>query len=197
MTGGAFQAGNNIVNDGLFHMEIAGGAGTLTANTFINNGTLKGTGTITANVENNGLISAGNSPGVMNITGNLALGNSSTLFFELGGKNQGTETQYDYLSVTGMAALRGSLEVELYDLGSGFFNPDIGDFFTLLHADDGFGSTDFSNYILPTLDGGKTWSIANNNYDITLHVNAVPVPPAVFLLASGLVSLFMVKRRKV
>lgn len=197
MTGGDFQAGNNIVNDHLFHMEIADGAGTLTALTFINNGILEGTGTITANVQNFGLISAGNSPGVMNIEGNLTLGDSSTLFFELGGTTQGTE--YDYLYVSGMAALGGSLEVELYDLGlgGGTFDPAIGAFFQILYAEDGITGQFLSDYILPDLADGKKWSIAYNDYDVTLHVNAVPVPPAVFLLASGLASLFMVKRRKV
>jgi len=197
MTGGDFLVGNDILNDHLFHMEIADGAGTLTALTFLNNGTLEGTGTITANVENYGLLSAGNSPGVMNIAGDLFLGDTSKLFFELGGTTQGTE--YDYLHITGLATLGGSLEVELYDFGfgGGTFNPNIGDTFTILFADGGFDGTIFSNYILPDLADGKKWSVAYNDYDVTLHVNAVPVPPAVFLLASGLVSLFMVKRRKV
>jgi len=193
MTGGDFQAGDNIVNDGLFHMEIAVGAGSITATTFINNGTLEGTGTIAASVVNNGIISAGNSPGIMTINGNLVLGDSGTLLFELGGTTQGTE--YDYLHVIEMAALGGTLDVDLFDLGDGMFNPVIGDSFQILVADGGIENF-FSNYLLPTLSNGQKWEVAYNDYDVTLHVNAVPVPPAVLLLASGLTSLFMIKRRK-
>jgi hypothetical protein len=132
----------------------------------------------------------------MNIIGGLVLGDTSKLFFELAGTTQGTG--YDYLHITGLATLGGDLQVELYNLGSGTFDPNIGDSFTILVTDTRFvDGYDFSNYYLPDLADGMKWSVAKNNYDITLHVNAVPVPPAVFLLASGLVSLFMVKRRKV
>ncbi len=75
-------------------------------------GMIQGTGIITGNVANNGgIISSGDSPGVLHIVGNYTQGPTGTLNIELGGPISGTE--YDLLDVTGNAALSGTLNVSL------------------------------------------------------------------------------------
>lgn len=195
MTAGVVDVDGEIINNGVFHASVASGAGVLLADKFINNDYLEGSGAIDASVENNGIISPGNSPGILEIYGDLTLGSDSLLRFQLGGTTQGTE--YDYLYVSEKAILDGALEVYLYDLGSGlFYDPKIGDAFTILLAGGGFGSTNFSNYVLPDLAGGKKWFVDYNNDNVTLHVNAVPVPSAILLLGSGILGLAAISRRK-
>jgi len=75
-------------------------------------GTLKGTGTLAnADFINNGIVAPGNSPGILNITGNYT--NNGTLQIELGGTTVGT--QYDRLAVTGTATLGGTLAISIYN----------------------------------------------------------------------------------
>ncbi len=51
---------------------------------------------------------------------------------EIGGRFAGRG--YDVLNVTGTASLAGSLNVSLFDLGSGLFSPQAGDNFDILTA---------------------------------------------------------------
>jgi fibronectin-binding autotransporter adhesin len=98
----------------------------------VNAGTpLGGTGTISApSVTVGGLLSPGNSPGSLNITGNLNLLAASTLLIELAGTTQGSG--YDFVNVGGSATLGGTLAVQF---GSGFqFGIQPTDTFTVLTA---------------------------------------------------------------
>jgi len=75
-------------------------------------GALQGTGIVTGNVVNTGgIVSPGNSPGILRIVGNYTQGPTGTLNIELGGVVSGT--QYDLLDVTGAASLSGALNVSL------------------------------------------------------------------------------------
>ena len=73
--------------------------------------TLGGSGSISSNVLAAGTIAPGNSPGIMNIDGNLAPLASSTLEIEVGGLTPGT--QHDQLQVSGSVVLGGRLVVPI------------------------------------------------------------------------------------
>ena len=77
---------------------------------------------------NEGEIAPGTSFGDLLITGDAPFGSTSLLSIELGGTNVGTE--YDQLSVSGMATLGGTLSIDLLN----DFAPSAADLFTVLSA---------------------------------------------------------------
>ena len=76
-------------------------------------GTLNGSGTVASDVSSDATISPGSSAGKLTIDGNLALTDSSILFFEIGGNIQSQE--YDFLDVAGTVALDGTLNFDFFD----------------------------------------------------------------------------------
>ena len=76
-------------------------------------GTLRGSGTINGNVENNGILSLGSSPGLVTIVGDFDQGASGVLQIEIGGLLPGTE--HDQVNATGTATLDGTLTLEGLD----------------------------------------------------------------------------------
>lgn len=76
-------------------------------------GMLSGAGAIVGNVSNASVLSPGNSPGLISITGNYDQVPSGSLVVEVTGATVG---QYDHLQVTGDVSLAGTLDVKL--LGS-------------------------------------------------------------------------------
>lgn len=77
-----------------------------------NGGLLKGVGTITGSVANNGAtVAPGASPGLITVLGNYSQGTSGVLDIELGGTTAGS--QYDRLAVSGSATLAGTVNVTL------------------------------------------------------------------------------------
>jgi hypothetical protein len=104
--------------------------GTLTAGTLAlaAGSTLTGTGTITANVSNGGLVRPGTSPsnpGILTIAGNYTQTAGGSLTVDIGGLGDG---HYGRLAVTGSVALGGTLNVNLV---SPYF-PQNGDTFSIL-----------------------------------------------------------------
>lgn len=97
-----------------------------------NGGNLGGSGTISDSVTmTGGTLSPGNSPGQLNINGDLGLDNT-TLNIELGGTAQGTE--FDYLNVSGNTTLTGTTNV-VVSFVNGFENTiSNGDSFTVLNT---------------------------------------------------------------
>lgn len=92
-------------------------------------GELRGAGTVIGVVENSaGTIKPGLSAGTLTVNGNCIKGAGSTLAIEIGGTTQGVD--YDWLDVTGTAALAGTLEVTLI----GGFIPNSGDTCEILTA---------------------------------------------------------------
>jgi hypothetical protein len=92
---------------------------------------VRGSGTITANVTNSGLLSPGTtSLGQLSINGNYTQNATGTLLIELGGLTQGT--QYDWLNVSGQVQLDGKAAVEIVN----GFVPGVGNVFHPL----GYGS---------------------------------------------------------
>ncbi len=111
-------------------------------------GGLQGNGTINGNVNNAGTISPGKSPGLITITGNLALSNTSTLLMELAGT---ATNQYDRLLIGGMLTADGALIVTL----TNSFIPADGNTFKLF--DFAAASNTFATVTLPALTGGLVW----------------------------------------
>jgi hypothetical protein len=89
-----------------------------------------------------GDVNPGTSAGVLNITGDLPQGASSTCNIELSGPTVGTE--YDQLNVSGLATLNGTLNVITS------FTPTLGQTFTVLT----FGSVEGSFATITGLDLG-------------------------------------------
>jgi hypothetical protein len=75
------------------------------------NAMLAGTGALIGGVTNSGVVAPGTSAGRLDITGSLVLSNSSELRLELGGYSP--DTQFDFITVSGGAALGGMLAVSL------------------------------------------------------------------------------------
>ena len=85
---------------------------TLIANTLnIQSGNLIGSGTITANIINGGILTPGTPLGVLTIKGNYTQTATGILNIELGGLTPGDE--YDRLSIDGNATLDGTLKIDL------------------------------------------------------------------------------------
>jgi hypothetical protein len=76
-------------------------------------GTLSGTGTIHAGVQNAGVIEVGGrgAAGLLTIIGNYTQTSKGVLNMEIGGFNPGTD--FDQLAISGMATLDGTLHVSL------------------------------------------------------------------------------------
>jgi hypothetical protein len=138
------------------------GGGTLTAsNVNIWGGVLAGPGTINGNVTNAGLVSPGGDGGVgtLTVNGNYTQTAAGTLIIGLGGTTQGVS--YDWLKVSGVASLDGTLTVSLLD----GFSPQLNDSFQILT----FGSRnwDFATENLPDL-GTLFLSPVFNSTSLTL-----------------------------
>jgi hypothetical protein len=128
------------------------------------NHTIKGNGTINMNggtLTNNGIIAPGLSPGQLNVNGNLQLGSTSNLSFEIGGTGQGTT--YDLLNKTdeGTLTLNGNLTVRLINN----FVPANSDMFTIVTTQNILAGS-FSNAPnggrLNTADGGGSFKVTYN-----------------------------------
>lgn len=97
---------------------------------------------IGGNLANQGVISPGNSLGLVQVGGNLALTGTSVYRAEINGSGQS-----DLISVAGTAQLAGRVEVSSSSANGGFM---IGSPYTIVTAGGGFGGSVY--------DGGVTWS---------------------------------------
>ena len=134
----------------------------------------------------------GNSPGVIEVDGNLKVGANSTMVFELTGTNNSRalttgRVDYDTVLVYGNMILNGIFEVTL---GS-TFTPSVGNRFELASTT---GSITWSGTLglhlsLPTLTAGQSWSTTVESGGLlggqSLFVTVVPAPGAVALLGAA------------
>jgi T5SS/PEP-CTERM-associated repeat protein len=146
-----------------------------------------------------GGLNPGNSPNLIDMTGDMGLGLNSHTTFELGGILRGSE--YDAFDIGGTLSLGGELEVALYDLGGGLFAPQFGDSFDLFHAETING--DFDVLTLGLLGNGLGWDVSFladeiGSIDVLRLsvVSAVPVPAAAWLFGSSLLGLLAIGRRR-
>jgi hypothetical protein len=183
----------NVSNGGALQFDTGLDLGTAT---------LGGTGTITApSVTAGGLVSPGNSPGKLTLSGDLTLLAMSSLVIELAGTVQGTS--YDFLSVGGNATLAGNLSVSLLrgfqgsiaagntltvltaaNLSGVFANVANGQ---RLYTSDGFGSF--------TVNYGASSAFGVNSV-VLANFTPVPEPSTYALLAVGLAALVIARRRR-
>jgi hypothetical protein len=159
-----FSAVGAFSNNGT--LSVGSGSTMSAAGTLTNNGRTEGTGTVTANITSHGIISPGQSTGVLTIDGNATLFNDSRIDIELGGITAGTE--YDRLLVTGSATLNGVLHLDLIN----GFSPTVGNSFDIFDWGGPVGGT-FTTLDLPLLTGGLAW-IMNQLY--TTGVLTVGLP---------------------
>ncbi len=144
-----------------------------------------------------GTLAPGNSPGTSLISGDYEQLADAILQIEIGGLIPGVE--HDVLAIEGTAVLGGTLELLLYDFGSGPFNPKAGDSFEILSAETIIG--EFGSLSLAMLDEGLGWDIeyfrdgTGSDY-VRLVVSAVPVPAAVWLFGTAIIGLIGLKKRR-
>lgn len=126
-------------------------------NTFNFNGGRLAVDKFTGNLVNNGgTLAPGNSPGTTLINGNYTQASDGIFEVEIGGLQQGSE--YDWLNITGNATLGGTLDVDMFDLGSGSFTLGEGDVFDILSAESITG--EFDLLTLAALGEGLEWDVS-------------------------------------
>jgi hypothetical protein len=127
----------------------------------VNNGVIKGTGTlINTNFVNAGTIAPGSSPGILALTGNLT--NQGRIEVEITGNTPGT--QYDQLTVSGTATLGGNLVISKAD----GINISVGHTYTVLTASAITGT--FSSITWPV---GVSGVVNYTATAVTINVNSV------------------------
>lgn len=144
-TGTGFEA---ISVDGEVIFNAPGAMVTLQAG-----GTLDGSGTLQADLVQNGEVAPGNSTGTLTVEGDLNQSASAATSIEL------SPTGTDLLNVTGTATLAGSLTINLIDGGS----PALGDSYTILTASSVTGT--FADI---TVNGLAAFDITYNATSVVL-----------------------------
>jgi hypothetical protein len=182
-------AGNTLTKMGTGTMRINNDLITGGGTVVVAAGVLSGGGTVGGDVTNNGgTLSPGNSPGILEITGDYAQNADGGLLVEIGGTDPGSE--FDVLEVAGTASLAGELAVVLLE----GYRPAMGDRFDILE----FGSLSgtFDTVILPALSGGLVWDDSGLYGSGSLLVTAVPEPTLASLLVVVGGALALVARRR-
>ncbi|MCG3146454.1 MAG: hypothetical protein HONDAALG_04546 [Gammaproteobacteria bacterium] len=192
LNAGSFLAAGldfNLADSGGDAILQVGNGGTIAADT-IQLGTsaiLRGNGgTLLGNLLNGGTVAPGTSPGTITVDGDYSQLPGGRLVIEIGGLAPGID--FDVLDVTGTASLDGTLEVVLIN----GFVPQLADVFQFLLAgsiEGGFGSLIFPIF------NGRTFALDLPSG--SLAVEAVPLPPALWLLVSAMLGLIGIGRRRV
>jgi fibronectin-binding autotransporter adhesin len=153
----------------------------------LNGGLLDGIGTISGTVNNNaGVVSPGDAPGILDITGNYNQGPLGELNIQIGGYIPAID--YSQLNVlNGTANLNGRLNVVLVNN----FRPQIGDVFNILLSqnENGAFSSTTSSY------NGLVYQVSYHPTVTQIMIIAVPEPATISLLAAGATLLLHRRRR--
>jgi len=184
LAGGTLSAAGNASVDGRFvnQGQVNGPSGDARL-TFLDD--VSGEGHFTGNVLFSDGYAPGNSPAAVSFE-NFAMDASGSLEIELAGLAQGAG--YDFIDVSGLAALDGTLEVSLL----GGFKPSLGASFEIMRWGSRLGAFDS---ILGLQ--GEHFALAASYTDSSLVLTAVPEPESYLLLLAGLGLLgFAARRRK-
>ncbi len=133
LNGGVIEIAGSFVGTGSATIDggTLTGDGTVQVNTFLtfDPGTIAGNLSLTGRLINGGLLTPGNSPGKIDVDGDVDLTTDSSFDAELAGLAAGTG--YDQLTATSPVSLGGSLNVLL----TPGFLPQVGDSFLLIDAE--------------------------------------------------------------
>ena len=161
--------------------------------------TLGGSGAIGGAVTMFGVLSPGNSPGVLSVAA-LVLGGSSTSIFEIDGTTR--STQYDGLNITGSSGptYGGALSL-VFGNGSAFGNTDVFNLFDFTGAAAGdFSSVTSTGFYSGTwsVSSGE-WSLQSGGQTLTFSQSAgdlviVPEPTALALTGIGIAAAAWARR---
>ena len=152
-------------------------------------GTLLGSGQIVGNVVNtNGIVSPGDSPGTLGITGNYTQGSAGTLDIEF------TNSLHDLLNVSGLATTGGLLDVNYIDTSA--FTGAVGSQFAFLDYGTLAAGSGPNFGFTVTGHNGFTYTVVNDaaNKMLDLQIGAIgspvpAVPEASTTLSFGLLLL--------
>ncbi len=159
---------NNLVLGSGRTLTINSGNTLTVSSTLTQNGILKGNGTlVNANLTNAGIISPGNSPGKLSLTGNFDNG-SGAMNMELGGATT-AGTDYDQFAVSGTATLSGTLNVSFVSA----FTPTMGDQFVIMTYASKTGT--FATTNLPDISP-NFWTLTYNATNIILKADNSSLP---------------------
>ena len=175
-------------------IQASGGIVYLDGDVFTNRGIMTGDGGYVfsggAQLINEGMISPGDSPGILSVTGNGSFTSSSELLIEIGGTVQGVE--YDFLNFSGSAMLDGSLAIDLIN----GYSPMQSDVFTFLSAGSIAGA--FDNALSEVVFAGGKFDVTYNSGSVMLsNFSAVPEPGALFTFLAALGLLGFKRRRAI
>ena len=183
LSGANTYANGTTVNGGVLQVDNTTGSGTGSGPVTVNSGgKLSGTGTIAGNVINNGIVSPGDLPGTLHVSGNFFQNPAGTFEFEIA-----SLFSFDQLAVAGTASLSGTLDVSLDG-----YTAHAGDIFTILTSSGLIG--DFATFDLPTLDNGLffTESRTSDNVLLTVHGPAnVPDQGSTSVLMMGALAVLL------
>jgi hypothetical protein len=170
--------GGVINNSGLVAASLAGffdnSGGTVNNNGSItsddpwsNAGTITGNGSITCAFTNDGVLSPGNSPGILTVNGDLVQSATGSYSVEIAGTGgPGAASGNDQLVVTGQATLDGQVNVSLLN----GFVPSVGDVFIVMTFTAASSTASFN---FPALPPDRVWTSVLNPTDLSLVVSAV------------------------
>ncbi len=176
ITGSAVMANGTCVNEGILSVN-----GNLDSRVQVeHDGTLRGIGNVAGNVNVDGTLAAGNSPGTLTVSGSIKMTANGTLQVDIDGYGTGTGAgNYSRVLLTGTDAVfaaNGTLAPVLRGISgdaSNTFTPKVGDMFRIVSGQGGVTGT-FANVLQPTsglAEGTRFQVYYITGYDIDLYVS--------------------------
>ncbi len=203
------SSSGNIANSSGVNLGTAGSQGilNLTAKSSFAFGaaqTVAGYGTINIGtgktVTVNGNLSPGNSTGIVAVTGNLSLTNTTTTTLELAGSGGVAGTDFDQTTVTGSLAYDGVLSITSFG-GWDLTTAASYNLFDFVSFSGNFDSVSVGGNALSFDSLSNTWSRTDGgiSYELTLNdgvLAVVPEPATWVLLALSLTVVTVLRRRR-